>query len=215
MIKIERALWLPQVYARAASLVDVLRQPANEYAAMNAATKDSLRQTQIVANEVLRVLGFHGEHALIMKSDRVLGWLLRDAFVVDAQLQNFEYLVSEKLSIEEFFQVWQGTSYLWGGMTSDGIDCSGLTQRYFWDVLELRIPKNTYDQRRAGVSKSFEELIQHDLVFCTRIGGHGIHHVGIYVDGDIWHAHGERGVIRVSISEFTSQYQVLEVIQIV
>lgn len=214
MIRIEPELWLPQTYARALALIDVLRQPTNDYATLNAEEKDHLRQSQIEAYEVLRVLGFHEEHALIMKSDKVLGWVLRETICVDAQRSAFELAISAKLSVEEFFLLWKDTPYIWGGVTRAGIDCSGLTQRYFLDVLERHIPKNTYDQRRAGKSEDLAHIAHHDLVFCTRIGGRGIHHVGIYVNGDIWHAHGERGVIRQSLSEFITHYQVLEVVDL-
>lgn len=214
MIRIEPELWLPQTYARAITLVDVLRHPVLDFANLSAKGKDAVRQTQIADGEVLRVLGFHSEHALVMKSDQVLGWLLRESIAIDELILGFDTPVSAQLSTEDFFQIWQGTKYIWGGVTRAGIDCSGLTQRYYLDVLVCQIPKNTYDQRRAGLSKSFAEIARHDLVFCTRIGGRGIHHVGIYVDGEIWHAHGERGVIRQSSDEFISQYQILEVIGI-
>lgn len=212
MIRIEPELWMPQTYARAHSLFDVLRHPVAGYAAMSAQEKDAVRQSQLEPNEVLRVLGFHEAHALVMKSDRVLGWCQRDAIGIDAQLLGFEMPVSARLTVEDFFQLWQGTPYIWGGVTRAGIDCSGLTQRYYLDVLAQQIPKNTYEQRRAGSSKTASEMAQHDLVFCTRIGGRGIHHVGIYVGADIWHAHGERGVIRQTLGEFLTQYQVLEVV---
>lgn len=214
MIRIEPELWIVQTYARARALVDVLRHPVANYAAMSAQEQDALRQSQLEPDEVLRVLGFHETHALVMKSDRVLGWVLRDAICIDARLDDFEFPISARHTVEEFFQLWQGTPYIWGGVTRAGIDCSGLTQRYYLDVLARQIPKNTYDQQRAGISKTASEMAQHDLVFCTRIGGRGIHHVGIYAGTDIWHAHGERGVIRQTLGEFITQYQVLEVVDL-
>lgn len=214
MIRIEPELWMPQTYARTPALLDILRHPVENYAAMSAQEQDAVRQSQLEPDEVLRVLGFHEAHALVMKSDRVLGWVLRQAINIDAQLHDFEFPASAQHTTEEFFRLWQGTPYIWGGVTRAGIDCSGLTQRYYLDVLARQIPKNTYDQRRAGISKTIKEMAQHDLVFCTRIGGRGIHHVGIYVDADIWHAHGERGMIRQTLSDFLAQYQVLEVVDL-
>jgi hypothetical protein len=211
-MRIEPELWYPQEYARASALLDLLRLPVAQYASMSAQQKDELRQSQLEENEVLRILAYHQDHALVMKSDQVLGWLDRDAIMPDVQLKGFQQPMSAHISATEFFQAWQGTAYLWGGVTRQGIDCSGLTQRFFLDVLDCRIPKNTYEQRRAGNAKSYAQLANYDLVFCTRIGGRGIHHVGIHVDGEIWHAHGERGVIRQALSEFITQYQVLEVV---
>lgn len=213
-MRIEPELWYPQEYARASALLDLLRHPVAQYASMSAQKKDELRQSQMEENEVLRVLGYYQEHALVMKSDQVLGWLDRDAILLDVRLKGFQEPFSAQISAAEFFEIWQGTAYLWGGVTRLGIDCSGLTQRFFLDVLGRRIPKNTYEQRRAGMSKTYAQMSNHDLIFCTRIGGRGIHHVGIHVDGDIWHAHGERGVIRQTLSEFITQYQVLEVVDL-
>jgi probable lipoprotein NlpC len=213
-MRIEPDLWYPQLYARAGALVDLLRHPVTEYAKLNPQEKDAVRQSQAEANEVLRVLGYHQDHALVMKFDQVLGWVTRDAIMLDDRLCRFQEPVSAQLSAAEFFQAWQGTAYLWGGVTRQGIDCSGLTQRFFLDVLGRRIPKNTYEQRRAGRAKSSAEMNSYDLVFCTRIGGRGVHHVGIHVEDEIWHAHGERGVIRQALSEFVAQYQVLQVVDL-
>lgn len=214
MIRIEPDQWLPQTYAKALSLVDVLRHPAADYETMTSIEKDSLRQSQIEADEVVRILGFYNAHALVMKSDQVLGWLSVSSLAVDTTLTAFVLPQSAQLSVEVFFQQWQNTPYIWGGITRHGVDCSGLTQRYFLDVLNQRIPKNTYDQRRAGISKTLAGITNNDLVFCTRIGGRGIHHVGIYINSDIWHAHGERGVIRQTLDEFITQYQLLDVVKI-
>ena len=214
MIRIEPDQWLPQTYAKALHLVDVLRHPAAAYEAMTTIEKDRLRQSQIEAGEMVRILGFHEAHALVMKSDQVLGWLPANNLAIDATLTAFVLPQSAQLSVQAFFEQWQNTPYVWGGITRHGVDCSGLTQRYFLDVLNQRIPKNTYDQRRAGISKSLAAIANHDLVFCTRIGGRGIHHVGIYIAADIWHAHGERGVIRQTLTEFMTQYEILDVVQI-
>lgn len=214
MIRIEAEQWLSSVYARAIELTDVLRHPVDGDASMNADEKDKLRQSQIENNEVVRILGFHDGYALIMKSDQVIGWVNNDSFIVDTNIQAFEPPQSLELSAREFFEYWQNTPYVWAGITRNGIDCSGFTQRYFRDVLNRIIPKNSYDQRRAGKSKPFAEVTTHDLVFCTRIGGRGIHHVGIYVEGEVWHAHGELGVIRQILTEFLTNYQILEIINL-
>lgn len=214
IMRIEPELWYPQQYARACALLDILRHPVAEYANLSAQEKDAVRQSQMEENEVLRVLGYHQDHALVMKSDQVLGWLARDSILLDTRLQHFQTPVSAQLSAEEFFKIWQGTAYLWGGVTRQGIDCSGFTQRFFLDVLGLRIPKNTYEQRRAGINKAYAQMSNYDLVFCTRIGGRGVHHVGIHVNGEIWHAHGERGVIGQAGGEFLTQYQVLQVVDL-
>lgn len=215
LVHIAPESWLPATYARASRLTDLVRFPKDDYATLTAEQKDHLRQSQIESNEVIRVLGFHERHALIMKSDKVLGWVAQDDILIDPALCAFEPVASLKLSIADFFDSWKDTPYIWGGVTRAGIDCSGLTQRYFKDVVDRAIPKNTFDQRRSGKSKALSELDEHDLIYCTRIGGRGTHHVGIHVAGDVWHAHRDRGVIRQSLPEFLNDYQVLEVVSLI
>jgi cell wall-associated NlpC family hydrolase len=212
MTRIEPSQWLPATFARALTLADVLRHPTGDCSTLNADDKDRLRQTQVESGEAVRILGFHERYALIMKADHVIGWVEQRTLAVDADVKNFAPPASARLSAGIFFDYWAGTPYIWGGITRAGIDCSGLTQRYYRDVLERSIPKNSHDQRRAGTGKELSDVANHDLVFCTRIGGRGIHHVGIYLDGGIWHAHGERGVIRQALDEFLSHYQVLEIV---
>jgi hypothetical protein len=214
LVHIPPETWLPGTYARALKLSDILRNASDAYETLESKEKDSLRQSQIETDEVVRVLGHHERYALIMKSDKVLGWVRSDEIVTDPTLTTFAPAPSLNLSVDDFFASWKGTRYMWGGITHAGIDCSGLTQRFLKDVLNRVIPKNTFDQRRSGTSKSLEDIGNNDLIFCTRIGGRGTHHVGIYVDGNIWHAHRERGVICQSLQEFLSEYQVLELISL-
>ena len=212
MIRIEPKDWLPSSFARAIALTDILRHPTEGYLTLNAEQKNALRQSQIEAAEVVRLLGYHESQALIRKADQVTGWVPNSAVILDESISAFEPITSLKLSADAFFQIWKDTPYVWGGVTQSGIDCSGLTQRYYLDVLDRRLPKNSYDQRKAGKGKVLADVAAHDLVFCTRIGGRGIHHVGIYVDKTIWHAHGELGVICQPVDEFLALYQVLEVV---
>jgi hypothetical protein len=213
-VRIEPAQWLPATFSRALRLTDILRFASDDYPNLPPAEKDALRQSQIESNEVVRVLGSHNHHILIMKSDKVLGWVLDNEVEIDPAMKGFQPAASMKLSTSQFFELWNGTPYVRGGITRAGIDCSGLTQRYFWDVLEIGIPKNTFDQRRNGISKELKEISNQDLIFCTRIGGKGTHHVGIFVDGDVWYANRERGVIRESLEKFLADYQVLEVVNL-
>lgn len=215
MIRIEPQHWLPATYARSLTLSDILRHPTDGYHALGAVEQNKLRQSQIEAGEIVRVLGFHEDHALIMKFDQVLGWVLQNTLAQDEQLSDFVIPPSARMNAQDFLKHWHSTPYVWGGITRNGIDCSGLTQRYYRDVLDRFIPKNTYDQRRFGQPIPLQQISNHDLVFCTRVGGSGIHHVGVYLEHDIWHAHGELGVIRQDFSEFTDLYQVLEVIRLI
>lgn len=211
-IRIENEKWEKETFAKCNSIADVLREPHECFEHLKENEKDKIRQTQVEKNEIIRILGFHGNHALIMKWDNVIGWLKSQSFKVDENIKKIPTPISKMITPLAFFESWSGTPYLWGGVTNSGIDCSGFTQRYYLDVLDKVIPKNSKEQKKAGVSSSLLSISNHDLVFCYRIGGSGIHHVGVFFEGQIFHAQLERGVIQQSLEYFTKLYKVEEVV---
>lgn len=71
-----------------------------------------------------------------------------------------------------------GVSYMWGGESLDGFDCSGLMQ-YIYAQLGKEIGRTTYDQVKTGISVAISDIQIGDLLFFGDISAP--HHVGMYL----------------------------------
>ncbi len=110
------------------------------------------------------------------------------------------------------------TSYLWGGRTIYGIDCSGFTQQIF-KFLNIKLPRDAYQQASLGEIVGFlQEATCGDLAFFDNAEGK-ITHVGIMLDGaTIIHASGKvrvddidnYGIISRDTGERTHQLRIIK-----
>lgn len=70
-----------------------------------------------------------------------------------------------------------GTPYLWGGKSTNGIDCSGLMQMAFM-LNGYQLPRDAYQQAELGTLVDFENARKGDVAFFHNESGRIIH-VGI------------------------------------
>jgi len=95
---------------------------------------------------------------------------------------------------------WRGTPYRYGGMSRNGVDCSGFVYLTFRDKFALQLPRTTSAQSDIGTRISKDELLPGDLVFFKTGRGENGLHVGIYdTDNAFIHASTSQGVIRSSL----------------
>ena len=93
-----------------------------------------------------------------------------------------------RANLVETAQSYLGVPYLWGGTSSQGFDCSGLTMSVY-RLNGLRLPRTSRDQYDAGTPVSVDELRPGDLLFFATGGPDRVSHVGLYVgDGAFIHA---------------------------
>lgn len=96
---------------------------------------------------------------------------------------------------------WLGTPYRLGGMSQDGIDCSGFAWVMHSEVSHRKLPRTTKDQWSAGAPVNVNQLRPGDLLFFNT-SGKGISHVGVFIEGNQFvHASTSKGVMYSSTTE--------------
>lgn len=90
---------------------------------------------------------------------------------------------------------WLGTQYIWGGISKNGVDCSGLT-RLLYLTEGITLPHSAKLQYKIGQAVARMALLPGDLVFFNTTGP--ISHVGMYIgNGEFLHAANPRRGVRV------------------
>lgn len=93
-----------------------------------------------------------------------------------------------------------GTPYVWGGMSTNGFDCSGFV-KYVFAQSGITLPRTTESQVTVGTYISKSDLQPGDLVFLQNTYRTGVSHVGIYIgDGKMIHSSSSKGVTTSSLS---------------
>ncbi|MHB0999075.1 MAG: C40 family peptidase [Armatimonadota bacterium] len=90
---------------------------------------------------------------------------------------------------------WLGTRYVWGGISTRGVDCSGLT-KLLYQKEGIKLPHSAKQQFKLGKPVKSPNLAPGDLVFFNTRGP--ISHVGMYIgEGKFVHAANRRRGVRV------------------
>ncbi len=210
MIKIDKSSWLIDTYAQVLKQDDLIRQPLENYHALTNKEKDQLRQTQVFVGEIVQVLGTHEGLSLVRKFEQTLGWI-PSRHLKPSEQTNLIIPRIAPTTAQEFFEHWKGTVYEFGGLSKDGIDCSGFTQLYYLGIHNTVLPKNSRDQRKLGQTTTLEHIQDHDLIFCRPYAEMTSHHVAISFGQQVWHSRRKGGVVCQVMDEFLKEFQVEDV----
>jgi len=148
------------------------------------------RVTSLAVGEEVFVVEERGEWTRVLAPDQPThldpagypGWVRSDA------------LAEDPLAVARGFL---GAPYLWGGLSRDGIDCSGLVHLAHRAV-GVRVPRDAADQAAAAVPVA--EPRPGDLWFFGR-PDEAVSHVGFVTDLGLLHASPDAGVVEEPMPE--------------
>lgn len=112
--------------------------------------------------------------------------------------------------ILDYAQSLIGISYVYGGASLRGFDCSGFTM-FVLGKFGIQLPHEASRQMTMGLDvPSRDDLIPGDLVFFKTLGSKVVNHVGIYLGNNLFiHAASGFGTVRISTlndSYYVSRY---------
>jgi gamma-D-glutamyl-L-lysine dipeptidyl-peptidase len=148
--------------------------------------------TQVLPGEPLRMLQDDGDWVRVETAYAYPGWVHRAELGGDPDPEWLRPVAADPV---EHARTLVGTRYEWGGMTSAGIDCSGLVHMAFRACGRL-VPRDADEQEEAGERISEADIRVGDLV--TYGPPEGADHIAFWVgDGRILHATGREDADRV------------------
>jgi cell wall-associated NlpC family hydrolase len=101
--------------------------------------------------------------------------------------------------------IYMGVSYVLGGSSLEGMDCSGYSMTVYKNSMGILLPRSSSEQSKKGINVELSELKFGDLIFFNTTG-ESASHVGIYLGDDMFaHASVSFGV---TISSLQSSYYV-------
>lgn len=130
----------------------------------------------------------------------------RTGYVRKAECISFEDWSNSEPDVQSIFSVarqMMGFSYLWGGTSSKGVDCSGFVKLAFY-ARGIILARDASQQARHGEPVDFtnrNNLQPGDLIFFGR-SAQRITHVGIYIgNGDFIHSSGRVHISSIDPSD--------------
>jgi gamma-D-glutamyl-L-lysine dipeptidyl-peptidase len=155
-------------------------------------SEGSEQVTQALPGEPLRLLEERVDWARVETEYAYPGWVRREHLGGERDEAWLRPVTADPI---EHARTLLGTRYEWGGMTSSGIDCSGLVHMAFRACGRL-VPRDAGQQEEAGEKLTEADLRAGDLV--TYGSAECADHIAFWAGGGrILHATGREGIDRV------------------
>lgn len=163
------------------------------------------RASQAVKGDIVRLLAKKGSYYLAQTQDMAVGWIKKSEISVQSGCASGgknQKLISKwknikKIEVDKtidvnltdktrkkfiaFLENYLYVPYVLGGTTELGIDCSGLTQKFYREIFGILLPRHSADQAGYGEKTSLEKARFGDLIFLReKTKKHP--HIGIIID---------------------------------
>jgi len=172
---------LPKVYV-AAKVLPLFEEPR----------KDSVAIRETVFSSPIAVLDDQGDFVKVKLPDGLSAYVEKAGIINSSPVKNFS--VRDLLAMAQTFR---GTSYVWGGRSPKGFDCSGFVQTVFRSS-GVELPRDADRQFVAGksVGRKLSNLLPGDLLFFS-YDGKKVSHVALYIGENKNFIHSS-GFVRVN-----------------
>ena len=156
------------------------------------------RATQAVKDDIVRILAKKRNYYLVQTQDLAIGWIEKSKIKNQkSKLQINKWKKIKRIKANKitdvnitnktrkkfiaFLENYLYVPYVWGGTTELGIDCSGLVQKFYWEIFGILPPRHSADQAGYGEKASLGNAQFGDLVF-LREKTKKYSHIGIIVE---------------------------------
>jgi len=166
---------------------------------------------------------------LVQLYDLTLGWVQKEhvnnvasATGVNARVSSWRVVSGNHITgtagseVVEHALQFLGVTYVLGGTTKSGIDCSGLVQRAYESAFGTILPKHSREQLKVGRAISFDNRLPGDIIFFSR-SGTGCLHVGLLSEkSKVIHASSRYGLVKIEgISSLLSLLGIVQIRRVV
>lgn len=152
----------------------------------------SVALREAVVGTQLAVMGNHKSFLEVRLPDGLCAYVEKSGISLSSPKKRYS-----RKNLLETARNFQGTSYVWGGRSAKGFDCSGFVQTVF-RLSGIELPRDADLQFSAGefIGKAFNRMRQGDLLFFSSKGDK-INHVGIFLGRHTEFIHSS-GFVRIN-----------------